>query len=104
MSEKPLTMHPFESAIVRTLEADNTRLAAEIERLRAALEWQPIKTAPRDGTRFTAPNMYGAPTVGMWTNLYDGCWYDLQIGHLNGHWKPTHWRPLPPPPVTGDER
>ena len=38
MSEKPLTMHPFESAIVRTLEADNARLTAEVERLRAALE------------------------------------------------------------------
>jgi len=30
-------MHPFESAIVRTLEADNARLAAENEKLRAAL-------------------------------------------------------------------
>jgi hypothetical protein len=51
MSDKPLTMHPFESAIVRTLEADNARLtaenyllahdrdgcAAENEKLRAAL-------------------------------------------------------------------
>ena len=37
MSDKPLTMHPFESAIVRTLEADNARLTAEVERLKAAL-------------------------------------------------------------------
>jgi hypothetical protein len=34
MSDKPLTMHPFESAIVRTLEADNARLTAEVERLK----------------------------------------------------------------------
>jgi hypothetical protein len=40
MSDKPLTMHPFESAIVRTLEADNARLAAEVERLkRQVAEW-----------------------------------------------------------------
>ncbi len=38
MSDEPLRMHPFESAIVRTLEADNARLTAENERLRAALE------------------------------------------------------------------
>lgn len=37
MSETPLTMHPFESAIVRTLEADNARLTADNEKLRAAL-------------------------------------------------------------------
>ncbi len=37
MSDKPLTMHPFESAIVRTLEADNARLTADNEKLRAAL-------------------------------------------------------------------
>lgn len=46
MSEKPLRMHPFESAIVRTLEADNARLTAEVERLRAALE--KICNGPRD--------------------------------------------------------
>jgi hypothetical protein len=37
MSDKPLTMHPFESAIVRTLEADNARLAAENEKLAEAV-------------------------------------------------------------------
>jgi hypothetical protein len=30
-------MHPFESAIVRTLEADNARLTADNEKLRVAL-------------------------------------------------------------------
>lgn len=38
MSDDPLRMHPFESAIIRTLEADNARLTAENEKLRAALE------------------------------------------------------------------
>jgi hypothetical protein len=37
MSDKPLTMHPFESAIVRTLEADNARLTAENEKLAEAV-------------------------------------------------------------------
>ena len=33
MSDKPLTMHPFESSLVRYIEADITRLTAEVERL-----------------------------------------------------------------------
>ena len=40
MSEKPLTMHPFESSLVRYIEADITRLTAEVERLkRQVAEW-----------------------------------------------------------------
>ena len=40
MSDKPLTMHPFESSLVRYIEADITRLTAEVERLkRQVAEW-----------------------------------------------------------------
>lgn len=40
MSDKPLTMHPFESAIVRTLEADNARLTAEVAEYEAMFDAQ----------------------------------------------------------------
>lgn len=53
-------------------------------------EWQPIETAPKDGTWFLA---YEAD-VPMYTAHWDeDGWYDLE-------WKcrPTHWMPLPEPP------
>ena len=60
--------------------------------------WRPIETAPKDGTVFIAPSIDGKNvTVGSWSKFYD-CWDDRLVGHLNGHWKPTHWMPLPPPP------
>jgi len=67
-------------------------------------EWKDISTAPKDGTRILAPNlMERSVTIGVWTELYGGCWYDLTVGHLNGYWKPTHWMPLPPPPAPKGE-
>jgi len=69
--------------------------------------WQPIETAPRDGTRILAwdgvdqwivhwQDCSGvselAPSMG-WATHYDcGCMaYDQEF--------PTHWMPLPPPPA-----
>ena len=74
------------------------RLLEEITRLRAATAWQPIETAPRDGT-----------TVLLW--LVDGQMmidgeYAIQGFHSARAWRtefhvtaePTHWQPLPTPP------
>lgn len=57
-----------------------------------------IETAPKDGTRLRlAPFVGGQESgVGYWTNLYGGCWYAKGIGHLNGKWKPTRWKPSQP--------
>lgn len=60
-------------------------------------EWQPIETAPKDGTSFLA-------CVGIWQTV---CHW-----HPHGHWssvgavyspypsdeQPIHWMPLPEPP------
>lgn len=62
--------------------------------------WQPIETAPRDGTRvrllcsgredfgfyqdYTERMLPGDTLSGEWSTEY-------------GHGEPTHWRPLPPP-------
>ena len=68
-------------------------------------EWQPISTAPRDGTRvllYASP--YGAGS-GHWSHRQE-----LSEGYfpVEGHWKlhfclnkdahPTHWMPLPASP------
>lgn len=60
--------------------------------------WQPIETAPKDGTKilanFTHPEVEYWPVVAYWTDAVDmqrwaGFPRDAQ---------PTHWMPLPQPP------
>lgn len=64
-------------------------------------EWQPIETAPRDGTRvllYVPP--YGAMCGHNSFNLFgsmDHRWHCHSC--LDRGAKPTHWMPLPPPPA-----
>jgi hypothetical protein len=60
--------------------------------------WQPIETAPRDGAKFLAWD--GEELLIAWR--YEGRWiYDqeMESPYLT-HWGPTHWQPLPIPPIT----
>jgi len=66
-------------------------------------EWQPIETAPRDGTELLAwwpgPGM-GLPAIGWqitnWGRIAgSGMWF----AHSLVGKQPTHWMPLPPPPA-----
>jgi len=64
-------------------------------------EWQPIETAPKDGTNILVfENDNESDAEVMIANYYGG----------NGHWSiswddrgieinPTHWMPLPKPPT-----
>lgn len=60
--------------------------------------WQPIETAPRDGTRFLAFSPFGSQRMDIvsWNDEADS-WADF-----SGAWWPggdlTHWQPLPAPP------
>ena len=77
------------------------RLAhAQIRDLRKALaempsqQWQPIETAPKDGTEVVVVDIDGDRFI---ASSIDGQnWYDgvFPIYH------PTHWMPLPAPPMS----
>lgn len=81
------------------------------------MEWKPIDTAPRDGTRIWAywPTTNGdavhsnAAQVETWFGPRghpDGvakCWQTaFEWGDDAGPCRPTHWMPLPPPPGEGE--
>ena len=67
--------------------------------------WQPIETAPKDGTRFL-----GRTRGGKWisTTYYAGPSKQHPDPNLDwcmgvGGWpQPTHWMPLPTPPEDGE--
>lgn len=64
-------------------------------------EWQPIETAPRDGTRilvYTAERCRRClpGTVGMAVMFWDGAW--AIVDGIHARHLPTHWKPLPEPP------
>ena len=67
-----------------------------------AREWQPISTAPKDGTAILG---YWSPAIENGRDGIDvtcfraGDWRDPEDSDSSWR-KPTHWMPLPAPPVT----
>ena len=66
-------------------------------------EWQPIETAPKDGTYIL---VYGPEEWDMvlWHPYWGDCgaWCRVQTADYDNDNRevrnPTHWQPLPPPP------
>ena len=88
---------------------------AEIARLRQQCEWQPIETAPRDGTviELIAP-MSEYPRIGKWVDfpsfVFRGVrepgiskWVDANLTFPEIK-NPTLWRPIPPLPQPQEEK
>ena len=116
-----------QAAVIRALESARDEMDKRIEALTVELAeqrlrfvaafgqeqergWQPIETAPRDGTEFLMTNGVNVSS-GQWfagdngTCDYDGApncdekeagWMDWSGGMQPD---PTHWQPLPPPPT-----
>lgn len=86
------------SSIDGVLEIDFTQpkaeLLAEIERLKAALDkqWQPIESAPKDGTHVLVLLKSGSV---MQAEFWD-FWMPVYFSATKI--EPTHWMPLPPTP------
>lgn len=89
-----------------TRVCDRCADAAEIEQLRAELaaarerearmQWQPIETAPRDGSSVLLLGRGGRHADGFWeAKAYagNGCWVWPYV-----KCEPLHWMPLPAPP------
>ena len=76
--------------------------------IKALGTWQPIETAPKDGTRILLTNgtdvsigayEWCSGFYGAWTNEYDPQPTDGP-GAIAGWWteNPSYWMPLPAPP------
>ena len=82
-------------------------------------EWQPIETAPKDGTEIIAvyssdygyqekPTVYGPWTVSFRRGKWMASWGNSPVLESEGYWgadykvpdiDPTHWRPQHAPPA-----
>ena len=74
--------------------AEITRLTQENERMREALKWQPIETAPKDGSDVLTWD--GNDHCVLFFSQYGHGWTagNPKVNHL-----PTHWMPLPITPI-----
>lgn len=67
-------------------------------------EWQPIETAPKDGTKVLLWEAGHAPYVGSRDDQDDEWWTDEDWANdaarcFPPRCNPSHWMPLPPPPT-----
>jgi hypothetical protein len=74
------------------------------------MSWQPIETAPRDGTRilvYDPSESEGGPVLAAYWS--DSVWWQdawMVWDCRSDGWQvsPTHWMPLPSPPTGPDQR
>jgi len=100
--ERMYTSEPYNSNIP-VLVSEVKSLQRRITELEQAQAWQPIETAPKDGTAIL---LYAPSEVGRGRTVWPGCYVEsyaewLQIG--GGFVDPTHWRPMPDPPEVAGE-
>lgn len=121
MLHRPLSW-PSDNEVVQEVLEDAIVAFARLRLLTPAAEWKPIETAPRDRTllvgyrnrlgnwRTVVGSFYAAGTLESEhtdSGFADEGWYEESQTHdeiLPTDEAPTHWMPLPPPPVFGGPR
>lgn len=73
-----------------------------ISRLVDRLEWKPIESAPKDGEVFCYDLQWSESGVAL-AEKFPHHWQVSDREDDTVHFKPTHWMPLPLPPV-GDKQ
>ena len=73
-------------------------LAKKLDAEQKMTQWQPITTAPKDGTWILVFDQSSDHTVNLatWLALDDGSWVEPYEQWTT--FKPTHWQPLPDAP------
>jgi hypothetical protein len=80
-----------------------TYLRRRVAVLEAQIEWQPIETAPKDGSQIDVFVLHRGRVCNVRWSL-NGCWSEYALDDFDGtSWQkldglPTHWMPLPKPP------
>jgi hypothetical protein len=84
----------------REFQETSCVLALAAAALRHLSEWQPIETAPMDGTEVILwwPHWSDTPVTGSWMEKSDQWFSEVCLGYSDDDPPPTHWRPLPPGP------
>lgn len=81
------------ASTLTTLSTRNAELEREVKRLRDVNQWQPIETAPKDGTEIIARRSRRFIAFSCWWQ--DGEWlhYDHDDGLIS--YRPNEWMPFP---------
>ena len=61
------------------------------------MKWQPIETAPKDGSEMLVWEMFGGWFVAKWSlkrKIWVSVWSCMEFDEI----EPTHWMPLPDQP------
>ena len=83
----------YSALMARTKLYTSNQVAAAIAKAEQRVaEWQPIETAPKDGSFILLATPKGRIADGFWSLVY-GVWSWPYVMV-----EPTHWMPLPTPP------
>jgi hypothetical protein len=104
-SSMKIRIEELEAKVKRLTSRGIEDMRNEIEQLRAKNQWQPIETAPKDGTQVLLWWPYwcvDTPIVGSYNFDHDE-WDSMSAISIVDSPPPTKWMPLPEPPK-GTER